>query len=118
MGVSKMSPLELARYALETSPRRGGHLLDRMALEAVLEELSQTVVPSCRLGDDRHQVALWRLDGVVQYLDDVRLWDALPVLPAESVVRACDLLRLSMRDGQRSRRSCLSGQLVLRESWR
>lgn len=36
MGINQMSPVELVRYALESSPSRGGNIIDRMALEAAL----------------------------------------------------------------------------------
>lgn len=77
-----------------------------------------------RLTDDRHQQALYRLAAVAQYLYDTMNGDAesdrdipdpLPVISMEQVREAQRVIDLAIKHGQRTRRECLGGQLVLCE---
>lgn len=80
--------------------------------------------PSAELGD-RHQVALWRLAAVAQYLYDTMAGDGdsdrgspLPSLATESLREAQRLIDVAIKDGQRTRRSCIAGQVELCEMWK
>ena len=44
--LDEMTPLDLARYALRTSPMRSGHVLDRRAIEALIEECERRIDPA------------------------------------------------------------------------
>jgi hypothetical protein len=84
------------------------------------------IVPTREIGDDRQQVALWRLAAVAQYLYDTMNGDAesdreapdpLPLLAMEPVREAQRLIDLAIKNGQRTRRRRIGGELELREAW-
>jgi hypothetical protein len=82
-------------------------------------------VPSAdflHLTQDKHQQALYRLAAVGQYLYDTMGGDAdsdrpepMPALAMECVREAQRQIDLAIRHGQRTRRSCLGGDLRLIE---
>jgi hypothetical protein len=78
------------------------------------------------LTEDKHQQALYRLAAVGQYLYDVMAGNAdsdrpepLPLMAMECVREAQRQIDLAIKHGQRTRRGCLGGHLVLveREGW-
>lgn len=93
-----------------------------------MRDLEQpAIVPTAQVHDDRHQVALWRLSAVEQYLYDVMNGDEesdrdhpdpMPALAMESVRDAQRAIREAIRVGQRARRKCIGGELELREDWK
>lgn len=77
-----------------------------------------------KLTEDRHQQALYRLAAVGQYLYDTMNGDAesdrdtpdpLPLMSMEKVREVQRLIDEAIKHGQRTRRECLGGQLVLQE---
>lgn len=88
----------------------------------------RAIVPRDELQADRHQAALQRLAAAAQYLYDTMGGDhrsseptarsPLPLLATESVRDAQRAIDKAIKDGQRTRRSCLGGELVLVERWR
>lgn len=79
---------------------------------------------SALLTEDRHQQALYRLAAVAQYLYDTMNGsprsdrtadDPLPALSMERVREAQDAIDAAIKNGQRTRRTCLAGQLELIE---
>lgn len=85
----------------------------------------RAIIPTKELGADPHQVALWRLAAVYQYIYDTMHGDSgsdrgspLPILATESLRQAQRLIDQAINDGQRTRRSCIGGELVLVERWR
>jgi hypothetical protein len=75
-----------------------------------------------RLTEDKHQQALYRLAAVDQYLYDTMAGDEdsdrpepLPLLSMECVREAQRQIMLAIKHGQRTRRECLGGHLVLTE---
>lgn len=84
------------------------------------------IVPTAQIHDDRHQVALWRLAAVEQYLYDTMNGDhesdrmtpdPMPKLAIEQVREAQQCIRRAIREGQRTRRSCIGGEMELAERW-
>jgi hypothetical protein len=75
------------------------------------------------LTEDRHQQALYRLAAVNQYLYDTMGGDErsdqsrapMPKLAMEPLREAQSLIELAIKNGQRTRRKCLGGDLVLIE---
>ncbi len=77
-------------------------------------------------GDDRHQIALYRLAAIDQYLYDVMNGDRessreepdpLPLMSMECVRDVQDLIQKAIKNGQRTRRRCLGGEMKLSEDW-
>lgn len=77
-----------------------------------------------RLTEDRHQQALYRLAAVSQYLYDTMNGNAdsdrpepdpLPWLSMEKVREAQVAIDAAIKNGQRTRRICLAGQIELIE---
>jgi len=83
------------------------------------------IVPTKELGGYAHQVALWRLAAVDQYLYDTMAGDAeserpepLPLLAMEKVREAQAAIHQAIKNGQRTRRTCLGGEMKLAERWK
>mgnify|MGYP003575497979 CR=1 FL=1 len=77
-----------------------------------------------KLTEDRHQQALYRLAAVAQYLYDTMngdegserdIADPLPLMAMEPLREAQRQIDLAIKNGQRSRRRCLGGQIQLVE---
>lgn len=86
--------------------------------------MAEPLPPYIRLTDDRHQQALWRLSAVSQYLYDTMNGDSdsdrdrsdpLPLIAMEKVRDIQALLDEAIKQGQRTRRSCIGGEIVLAE---